>query len=174
MRAELGFFGDDDCIDVLDLQRAFVQKFAGVFEKKQAVGAFPLGIGVRKMRTDVAESRRAKQRVAESVSEDVAIRVADGSFVERKRNTADDERAAFGEAMQIVADAAANRTHGVNGPVIVVRAIEMFSPRSCHRRKSGSRAAALQKGWRRGLMLCGPWRVLGRDRSGRVPCRRAW
>ena len=60
------------------------------------------------MRADVAESRGAEQRVAKRVGYNVAIGMADGAFVEWDFDAADDELAAFGEAMQVVADAAAN------------------------------------------------------------------
>src|SRR5579864_462998 len=86
----------------------FVEEFARVLEKLQAIGALPLGIGVGEMRADVAQSCRAQERVAECVGNYVAVGMADGTFVERDFDATDDELAPFGEAMQIVANAAAN------------------------------------------------------------------
>jgi len=48
------------------------------------------------------------------VCEHVAVGMADGAFVERKGNATNDERAAFGEAVEIVADAAADATVGAH------------------------------------------------------------
>jgi hypothetical protein len=93
---------------MIDAEFSLVEKFARVLEEEKAVRAFPLGIGVWKVRADVAEASGAKKRIAKRVGEDVAIGVADGAFIERDVNAADHERAAFGEAMKVVADAATN------------------------------------------------------------------
>jgi hypothetical protein len=84
----------------------FVEEFAGVFEEYETVGAFPFGIGVGEMRAYVAEGSGAEKRVTHGVSEYVAIGVSNWTLVEWQSDAADDERAAFGEAMQIVADSA--------------------------------------------------------------------
>jgi len=60
------------------------------------------------MRADVSQTRRAQQRVAECVGHDVAVGMSHGALVERDFDAADDELAPLGEAMQVVADAAAN------------------------------------------------------------------
>jgi hypothetical protein len=111
MRAELWFFHDHNGVYVLDRQTFFVEKLASVFEKHQAVRAFPFGIGVWEMSSDIAECRCAQQRVAHGVGENIAVGVPDRSFVERERDAADDERAALRQAVQVVADAATNFTH---------------------------------------------------------------
>ena len=111
MRDELWFFHNDNGVHMLDLQPFFVEKVASVFEKPQAVRAFPFGIGVRKMSADIAECRCTKQRVAHGMGENIAVGVPNRSFVERKRDAADDERAAFRKAMQVVPNAATNFTH---------------------------------------------------------------
>src|SRR5260221_4793856 len=108
MRAEFWAFQDDNGVHVFDGEMFFVEKFTGVFEKLQAVRALPLGIGVREMRADVAKPSGAQQRVAERVGDHVPVGVADGALVERDFDATDDELAPFGEAMQVVANAAAH------------------------------------------------------------------
>src|ERR1700751_3662442 len=106
VRAELGFFGDDDSVHVLDSQMLFIEKFARVFEERQAVRAFPLGIGVGEMRADIAERGGSKQRVANRVGENITIGMTDRTFVEGDDDAADDERTAMGKTVEIVANAA--------------------------------------------------------------------
>src|ERR1700730_288321 len=56
MRAELWALEDYYGIHVFDSEMLFVEEFAGVLEKLQAVRAFPFGVGVREMRADVAQT----------------------------------------------------------------------------------------------------------------------
>jgi hypothetical protein len=49
------------------------------------------------MRADVAEPRGAKQRVADGMSQGIAVGVSHGTFVKRNFNAAEDEFAAFRE-----------------------------------------------------------------------------
>jgi len=107
VRAEFGTLENDDGVNVFDDETLGVEESAGVLEKDETVGAFPLGIGVGEMRADVAEARGTEQGVAKSVSEDVAIGMTNRTFVEGDLDTADDELPTFREAMKIVADAAA-------------------------------------------------------------------
>ena len=106
MGAEFRFFGDYDGIHVLDSQMLFIEKFARVFEERQAVRAFPLGIGVGEMRADIAERGGSKQRIANRVGENITIGMTDWTFVEGDDDAADDERTAFGKTVEIVANAA--------------------------------------------------------------------
>ena len=48
-------------------QAPFRQQAPHVLQKTQAARILPLGIGVREMRANVAETRRAQKRVADSV-----------------------------------------------------------------------------------------------------------
>src|SRR5580704_1846833 len=93
---------------MIDAEFPLVEKFARVLEEHEAIRAFPLWIGVGNVGADVAEAAGAEQRVAKRMSEHIAIGVADGAFIERDVNAADHERAAFGEAVKIVAEAATN------------------------------------------------------------------
>jgi hypothetical protein len=106
--AEFGALKDDDGIDVFDGEMFFVEEFAGVLEEQKAVRALPFGIGVGKVGADVAKASGAKKGVAERVGYHVAVGMAYWAFVEGDFDAADDELAAFREAVQVVADAAAN------------------------------------------------------------------
>ncbi len=66
--------------------------------------SFHLRIRVGKMRADVAQPRGAQQGVAKGVRQRVAIGMADGPFVKWEFDAAEDQLAAFGEAMQVVSD----------------------------------------------------------------------
>ena len=61
-------------------------------------------IGVREMRADVAEPGRAEQRVADRVGQRVTVGVSHRAQMKWEFDTAEDEFAAFGEAMKIVSD----------------------------------------------------------------------
>jgi hypothetical protein len=111
MRAELWFFQDNHGIDVLDMYALFVEKFLRVLQEFQAVGVFPPRIAVRKMSADVTERRCAEHSVTQGVSENVTIGMADGTFSKWNGNTADDEKAPFRKAVQVVADSAAHCAH---------------------------------------------------------------
>ena len=102
MRAELRFFGDDYGIDVLDGKVAFVEQFFGVLEKIQAIRTLPFRISVRKMRADIAETRRTQKRVTDSVRERVSIRMSDRPFFERDFYAAKNKLAASGEPVQVI------------------------------------------------------------------------
>ena len=75
--------------------------------KSRLEDALPFRIGIREMRADVAEARRAEQRVAKRVAQHIAIGMAHRAFVERNFDSADHQLAAFGQAVQIVADSGA-------------------------------------------------------------------
>ena len=107
MRAKLRALKDHNGVDVLDGKVPFVKKFANVFEKVKAVRAFPLGIAIREMRANIAEAGGTEERIANGVREDVAIGMPDRPFAEGNYDAADDEIAASGEAMQVVANSAA-------------------------------------------------------------------
>src|SRR5580704_10748301 len=102
VRAEFRLFGNDHGIDVLNDQLLLVVELADMLEEDQAVGTLPLGIGVRKMCADVAETGRAEQGIAKSVGQHVSIGVTDRTFIKGEFDTTDDEFAPCFEAMEIV------------------------------------------------------------------------
>ena len=71
----------------------------------QAADAADRFVGVRKMMADVALADRAEHGVGDGVSEHVGIAVAIEAVRMRDFHAAEDERAAFDEAMHVVADA---------------------------------------------------------------------
>src|SRR5712664_2736481 len=93
---------------MFDREMLFVEKFARVLKKQKAVRTLPLGVGIGEMRADVSQTRRAQKCIAERMGHYVAVGMSDGAFVERDFDAADDELAPFGEAVQVIADAAAN------------------------------------------------------------------
>jgi hypothetical protein len=84
------------------------EEFARMRQEQQAVRAFPLRIGIGKVRADISRPRRAKQRIAERMRDHVTVRMPHRPFIKRHFDAADDEFAAFREAVQVVADAAAH------------------------------------------------------------------
>ena len=76
------------------------------------------------MSADIAECRRAQQCVAHGMGENIAVGVPDRSFVEWKRDAADDERAAFRKAMQVVPNAATNFTHKWHSCLVSLSALQ--------------------------------------------------
>src|ERR1700674_2425698 len=108
MRAKLGSFENDHRVDMLDDQVFFVQQFFCVLQEKQAVGVFPPGIAVRKVRADIAQPCRAKQRIAKRMSEYVTIGMSCRTFIKRHYDATDHQRAAVNEAMKVVTDSAAD------------------------------------------------------------------
>src|SRR4030095_2344742 len=111
MRAELRFFRDHNSIDVFNGQVFLIQELSRVLQEHKAAGALPPGIGIGEMCADIAERRSAKERVAQRVRENVAIRMPDWTFIERKCDPADNQRTASRKTVQIVANAAADFSH---------------------------------------------------------------
>ena len=104
MRPQFWFFGDHGRIDVSDAEGMFDQQFTDALQKAQAGNALPFRVGVREMRADVTEAGRAEQRVANRMGQRVAVGVSHRAQMKLDFDTAQDELAAFGEAMQIVSD----------------------------------------------------------------------
>jgi hypothetical protein len=110
MRPHLGLFRDHYRVDVLDDKMFFIQELPSVLKEKQAVCAFPLGIGVGKMRAYVTKPGRAEKSITQCVRENVAIRMAYGSFFKGQLDATNNEFAPLREPVQIIAYAAA-RAH---------------------------------------------------------------
>ena len=61
-----------------------------MLQEQQTVRAFPLRVGVRKVRANVAEAGRAEKRIAQSVRQNIAVRMANRSLIERHVDPAND------------------------------------------------------------------------------------
>jgi hypothetical protein len=90
MRTELWPFGDHDRVYIVDLPVMHIEKLPDVIEELQTRGAFPRGVCVREVRADIAQACRAQQRVADGMRQNVAIGMADGPFIERDFDAAQD------------------------------------------------------------------------------------
>ena len=86
-----------------------------VAKEKQAVRVPPLGTCIRKMLADVAQRRRAQERIADRVTKGVAIGMADGAFIERNFDPSQNEFASHFKTMDVIADADAERGLKVKG-----------------------------------------------------------
>src|SRR5712692_10341111 len=109
MWSELRLFGDHDGIDPLNRKMLFIEQSSCMFQKEQAARALPFRIRVRKMRADVAQSRRTQQRIAHRVRQHVTIRMPHRPLVKPYFDSADDERPPLGQPMQVVADSRPER-----------------------------------------------------------------
>src|SRR5437879_1887331 len=105
MRAQLGPFCDYDGVQVHDAQAPFLQQAAHMLQETQAVRIFPFWVRVREMRSNITETRRAQERVADGVCQGVAIGMAHRAFLERDFDAAEHELAACGEPVQVITDA---------------------------------------------------------------------
>src|ERR1700693_1150479 len=82
-------FENDHRIDMLDRECLIVQQARRVFQKLHAVGAFPLRIGIRKMRADIPTSCRAKKCLAKRRRQNTADRMPRRAFIKRHFKPAD-------------------------------------------------------------------------------------
>jgi hypothetical protein len=104
VRGKLGLFEADGGIHVHDGVTSLADEASNLAEEKEAGDVAPPRGSVGEMVADIAECRGAQQRVTDGVDEGVAIRVAQGAFVERNVNAAQNQfPPARGEAMHIVA-----------------------------------------------------------------------
>src|SRR6266850_580951 len=110
IRPQLRLLEDHHRVHVFDREFLLFKKLLGMFEEQQAVGALPLRIAIRKMRADISEPRRTKQRIAKRMRQHVAVRVPHRPLVERQLHPANDKLSPRFQPVQVVADAAA-RAH---------------------------------------------------------------
>src|SRR6266568_2419204 len=110
VRSQLGLFRNHHRIDVLDREMLFIQQLFCMFQEEHAVRALPLWIGVRKIRSDVAEPRRTQQRIAKRMRQHVPVRVPHRSFVKRQLNPPNDERPPLFQPVQIIPNSSSDRS----------------------------------------------------------------
>jgi hypothetical protein len=90
MRPQLRFFQNNYGIDILDDKILPAKQLSCVFQEEQAIRALSFRIRIRKQLADIAETSRSKQRVAQGVGENVAVRMSNRPFIERNLKPADD------------------------------------------------------------------------------------
>src|SRR5947207_8277258 len=109
VRGKLRALESDSRVEVHNHPASPAEKLPDVAKKQQARGVVPLGRSVGEMAADVAQSRRAQQRVTDGVGQAVAVRMAEGTFGERNPHAAQNEFSSDFETVHGVADAGAMR-----------------------------------------------------------------
>lgn len=102
---EFGGFGDDGGIDVDDFSFFSGDHFANFFQEDSAADVFPLRIGGREVMTDVAATDGAQKRVGDGMEEGVAVGMAGQAHGMGNFDAAKVKFVAFGELVDVVADA---------------------------------------------------------------------
>ena len=77
----------------------------GFLEEHRAIGALPFRVGIGEQHADVAQRRRAQQRIAQSMQQGVRIRMAVQAPGVRDLDPAEDQLPALDKLVDIVADA---------------------------------------------------------------------
>ena len=100
---QLGLFGDDDDVHIEhDIAGCGQLSPTGRAEQRDAVGILPRRIRIGKVTTDITRARRAKDRVGDSVTHGVGVRMPGEPLVERDRDAAKHEPSARHESVQVV------------------------------------------------------------------------
>ena len=79
-----------------------------MLQKLQAVSAFPLCIGIREMRANITQPRRAKKRVTKRMRHHIPVRMSLRPFIKRHFESTDNQFPSRFQAVQVVPDAAAH------------------------------------------------------------------
>ena len=121
VRRELRRLRDDRGIDVADLVAARVDQRRNVAQEHAAVGALPPRVGVRKVRTDVAQRERAQQRVADRVQQHVGVGMPGEPARMRDRDAAQHERPALDQRVHVESGADAHRRQDASSAACAAR-----------------------------------------------------
>ena len=103
VRRHLRRLRDDGGIDVADAPAALLQLLGDAAQQDAAVDAGKRRVGVREMAADVAQPRRAQQRVADRVQQHVGVGMAGEPALVGNVDAADDELAIFGKSVHVEA-----------------------------------------------------------------------
>jgi hypothetical protein len=76
MGGNFGPFSDEGGIDIEDGGPFFVSELLDFFKEDETAAAFPLGIGVREIVTDISLAHRSQKGIGNCVNEDIGIGVA--------------------------------------------------------------------------------------------------
>ena len=91
VRREFRRLRDHGAVDVADLPARAAHAARGLCQQRDRIRACELGVGIREVVADVAERRRAEQRVGDRVAQRVGIRVAEQAVAVRDLDAAEDE-----------------------------------------------------------------------------------
>jgi hypothetical protein len=111
VRPQAGRFAQHRDIDVDHLVVELFEQVIRALQQLQRVGVLPLRIGRREMRSNVAQSRRAEQRIGQRMCNRIRIGVSVQPAFVRDLDAGQDQLPARRKAMGIVSDAYA---HGRN------------------------------------------------------------
>jgi len=110
---DLGGFGDESAVDVLD-DRAFFSSQGGTFfENAERADAFDTGIAGGEVEADVRQAECAEHGIGDGVAKHIRIAMALQAAAVGNLDPAKDEGSAFLERMHVIADA--NTIHEMAG-----------------------------------------------------------
>jgi hypothetical protein len=109
VRQEFRTLGDDDDVDIADVEPCTGDDPGGLGEERQTIGVLPCGIRVGKMPADVAGRGGAKNGVGDRMAHRVRIGMAVQSLLEWNSHASQHETTAVDQPMQIVAVADTER-----------------------------------------------------------------
>ena len=109
-RTQLRSFADYRRVDVCNAVAGGGDFCDDRLEKLRRVGALPLRVVVGEVRADVAERRRAKERVDEGVEKRVRVGVPVKPNLSRELHASEDETPALGEPVRVVSEADSHLT----------------------------------------------------------------
>lgn len=106
---DFGFLGDDGKVEVKEVIAGIGCVPDGQAEKVQGIGIFPAGIGIGEKVADIRKSGGTEDGIGGGVAEDIGVGVAEEAARMIESNAGEDKGAVFGEAVDIVAEADAER-----------------------------------------------------------------
>lgn len=110
-RRDLGLFGDEGCIDIANGPVAFGQIGGDALEEELRIYAGEFRISIRKVVTDIRQTRRAEQGVTNGVGERVGIGMAVQPERDVKRHSSQNHGAVRDDAMNVITVADAKICH---------------------------------------------------------------
>src|SRR5579872_4068519 len=110
MVLQLGTLEDHGGIHVDDLEPSGFRQLSGVAEEDETVAAFPTRVGVGEMHSDIAQCGRAQNGIGDGVRQHVRVRVAFQSEFAGDGDSAQNQRAAGGDAVDVPTEPGANLT----------------------------------------------------------------
>jgi hypothetical protein len=108
VRPQLRSLEDHYRIDMLNRKFLFAKQSRRMLQELHAVSAFPLWIGIRKMRANITQPRRAEKRVAKRMRHNIPVRMSRRPFVKKHFESTDNQFPSRFQAVQVVPDAAAH------------------------------------------------------------------
>ena len=105
MRADLGLFGHEGGIDVVDRGAAGGDEFAGVGEDFQTADAADGFIGIGEMVADVTFADGTEKGISDGVGQNIGVGVTLQTAMVRNEDATENEGASFAKAVDVVTEA---------------------------------------------------------------------